>query len=74
MTEPRTARRYTSRALASVAAAALVAGGAVGSGYLPAATPAFAQALPKSPIEAPEHPPGSFAGIVNKVKPGVVSV
>lgn len=74
MTEPRLARRYTGRALASVAAAALVAGGAVGSGYLPAATPAFAQALPKSPIEAPEHPPGSFAGIVNKVKPGVVSV
>lgn len=73
-TETRTARRYTSRALASVAAAALIAGGAVGGGYLPAATPAYAQALPKSPIEAPEHPPGSFAGIVNKVKPGVVSV
>lgn len=74
MTQSRLARRYTGRALASVAAAALVAGGAVGGGYLPAATPAFAQALPKSPIEAPEHPPGSFAGIVNKVKPGVVSV
>ncbi|MBE7201699.1 MAG: Do family serine endopeptidase [Parafilimonas terrae] len=74
MTETPTARRYTSRALASVAAAALIAGGAVGGGYLPAATPAFAQALPKSPIEAPEHPPGSFAGVVSKVKPGVVSV
>lgn len=74
MTQSRLARRYTGRALASVAAAALVAGGAVGGGYLPATTPAFAQALPKSPIEAPEHPPGSFAGIVNKVKPGVVSV
>ena len=41
---------------------------------LPAATPAYAQALPKTPIEAPEHPPGSFASIVDKVKPGVVSV
>ncbi len=70
LTKSRTARR----ALASVAAAALIAGGAVGGGYLPAATPAFAQALPKTPIEAPEHPPGSFAGVVSKVKPGVVSV
>ncbi|GJD37488.1 Do family serine endopeptidase [Methylobacterium aerolatum] len=74
MIETTTTRRYTGRALASVAAAALIAGGAVGGGYLPAATPALAQALPKSPIEAPEHPPGSFAGIVSKVKPGVVSV
>ncbi|MDP4026045.1 Do family serine endopeptidase [Methylobacterium sp. NEAU 140] len=69
-----TETRYSRRALASVAAAALIAGGAVGSGYMPSTTPAYAQALPKTPIEAPEHPPGSFAGIVNKVKPGVVSV
>ncbi|GJE13964.1 MULTISPECIES: Do family serine endopeptidase [Methylobacterium] len=74
MTETRPSVRTSRRALASVAAAALIAGGALGSGYLPAATPAYAQALPKTPIEAPEHPPGSFAGIVNKVKPGVVSV
>jgi serine protease Do len=74
MTETRPSGRTSRRALASVAAAALIAGGALGSGYLPSATPAYAQALPKSPIEAPEHPPGSFAGIVNKVKPGVVSV
>ncbi|MDF2601584.1 MAG: serine peptidase, partial [Methylobacterium brachiatum] len=67
------ASRTSRRALASVAAAALIAGGALGS-TLPSVTPAFAQALPKTPIEAPEHPPGSFAGIVNKVKPGVVSV
>ncbi|MCJ2115954.1 Do family serine endopeptidase [Methylobacterium sp. J-001] len=65
--------RTSRRALASVAAAALIAGGALGT-TLPSVTPAYAQALPKTPIEAPEHPPGSFAGIVNKVKPGVVSV
>ena len=74
MTETRPAGRTSRRALASVAAAALIAGGALGSVALPSVTPAYAQALPKTPIEAPEHPPGSFAGIVNKVKPGVVSV
>ncbi len=66
--------RSRNRALASVAAAALVAGGAVGAGFVQPSTPALAQALPKTPIEAPEHPPGSFAGIVNKVKPAVVAV
>ena len=66
--------RTSRTALASVAVAALVAGGALGSATLPSVTPAFAQALPKTPIEAPEHPPGSFANIVDKVKPGVVSV
>ena len=74
MPETRPAAHPSRRVLASVAAAALVAGGAVGSVYLPATTPAYAQALPKTPIEAPEHPPGSFANIVDKVKPGVVSV
>ncbi|MGE7704562.1 serine peptidase, partial [Methylobacterium sp. NPDC097303] len=48
------------RAIASVAAAALVAGGAAGFGLSESVTPAYAQALPKTPIEAPEHPPGSF--------------
>ena len=62
------------RALASVTAAALVAGGAAGFGLTQPATPAYAQALPKSPITAPEHPPGSFADVVDKVKPGVVAV
>ena len=62
------------RAFASVAAAALVAGGAAGFGLTEPATPAYAQALPKTPIEAPEHPPGSFANVVDKVKPGVVAV
>ncbi len=62
------------RAFASVAAAALVAGGAAGFGLTEPATSAYAQALPKTPIEAPEHPPGSFANVVDKVKPGVVAV
>ena len=62
------------RAFASVAAAALVAGGAAGFGLTESAMPAYAQALPKTPIEAPEHPPGSFANVVDKVKPGVVAV
>ena len=62
------------RAIASVAAAALVAGSAAGFGLSESMTPAYAQALPKTPIEAPEHPPGSFANVVDKVKPGVVAV
>ncbi|GEP01052.1 Do family serine endopeptidase [Methylobacterium haplocladii] len=65
---------FRRRALASVAAAAIVAGGAAGVGAIAPATQVLAQALPKTPIEAPEHPPGSFAGIVNKVKPAVVAV
>ncbi|WP_232629200.1 Do family serine endopeptidase [Methylobacterium sp. Leaf118] len=62
------------RALASVAAAALVAGGAAGFGLAETASPAYAQALPQTPITAPQHPPGSFADVVDKVKPGVVAV
>ena len=65
---------FRRHALASVAAVALVAGGAAGVGLVESSTPALAQALPKTPIEAPEHPPGSFAGIVQKVKPAVVAV
>ncbi|MGA4553687.1 serine peptidase, partial [Methylorubrum aminovorans] len=60
------------RAFASVAAAALVAG-AAGFDLSTSIIPAQAQALPKTPIEAPEHPPGSFANVVDKVKPGVVA-
>ena len=48
------------RAFASVAAAALVAGGAAGFGLTEPATPAYAQALPKTPIEAP----GTWRGAV----------
>ena len=72
--DPSSQSRFGRKALASVAAVALVAGGALGAGFVEPSTPALAQALPKTPIEAPEHPPGSFADIVDKVKPGVVSV
>ncbi|TGD96059.1 Do family serine endopeptidase [Methylobacterium nonmethylotrophicum] len=70
----RETRRFHRKALASVAAVTLVATGALGTAFVPPSTPAFAQALPQTPITAPEHPPGSFAPIVNRVKPGVVSV
>ena len=66
--------RFRRNALASVAAAALMATGAASVTFVQPTTPAIAQALPKTPIEAPEHPPGSFANVVDKVKPGVVAV
>ncbi|MCF4125169.1 Do family serine endopeptidase [Methylobacterium sp. SyP6R] len=66
--------RFHRKALASVAAVTLVATGALGTAILPSSTPAYAQALPQTPITTTEHPPGSFAPIVNRVKPGVVSV
>ncbi|GJD48463.1 Periplasmic pH-dependent serine endoprotease DegQ [Methylobacterium crusticola] len=66
--------RFHRKALASVAVATLVATGALGAAFVQPSTPALAQALPQSPITAPDHPPGSFAPVVNKVKAGVVSV
>ncbi|GJD60579.1 Do family serine endopeptidase [Methylobacterium frigidaeris] len=67
-------RRFHRKALASVAAVTLVATGALGTAFVQPSTPAYAQALPQTPITTAEHPPGSFAPIVNRVKPGVVSV
>lgn len=66
--------RLRRNALASVAVAALVATGAAGVGLTQPAAPAYAQSLSKNPIETPDHPPGSFASVVDKVKPGVVAV
>ncbi|KQP75228.1 serine peptidase [Methylobacterium sp. Leaf111] len=66
--------RLRRNALASVAVAALVATGAAGIGLTQPAAPAYAQSLSKNPIETPDHPPGSFASVVDKVKPGVVAV
>jgi serine protease Do len=66
--------RLRRNALASVAVAALVATGAAGVGLTQPAVPAYAQSLSKNPIETPDHPPGSFASVVDKVKPGVVAV
>ncbi|POR41372.1 Do family serine endopeptidase [Methylobacterium sp. V23] len=66
--------RLRRNALASVAVAALVATGAAGVGLTQPASPAYAQSLSKNLIETPDHPPGSFASVVDKVKPGVVAV
>ncbi|MEH3148046.1 MAG: Do family serine endopeptidase [Methylobacterium frigidaeris] len=74
MTKPVPTTRFHRRAMASVAAATLVATGALGTAFLEPSTPALAQALPQTPITTPDHPPGSFAPVVNRVKPGVVSV
>src|SRR3954449_5573498 len=57
--------------LGAAALAALIAGGAVESGLVPPAVPAYAQA----PIAVPAtQPMPSFADVVDKVKPAVVSV
>ncbi len=66
--------RLRRNALASVAMTALVVTGAAGIGLTQPAVPAYAQSLSKNPIETPDHPPGSFATVVDKVKPGVVAV
>ena len=57
--------------LGAAALAALIAGGAVESGFVPPAVPAYAQA----PIAvSATQPMPSFADVVDKVKPAVVSV
>ena len=57
--------------LGAAALAALIAGGAVESGFIPPSLPAYAQA----PIVASTtQPMPSFADVVDKVKPAVVSV
>src|SRR4051794_2916309 len=62
-------------ALASVAALAIVASGALGVTAYETQTPAFAQATAaKAPITVNAQAPASFADVVDKVKPAVVSV
>jgi len=56
--------------LGAAALAALIAGGAVESGFVPPAVPAYAQA----PTTSATQPMPSFADVVEKVKPAVVSV
>ena len=68
--EPNTRRR----ALASVAVAALVAAGAVGATVAEFPSNALAQALPQAPIAANANGAGSFADVVDRVKPAVVAV
>ena len=60
------------RALASVAAVAIVASGALGVTVVQGQHPAFAQTAPITVETA--HAPASFADVVDKVKPAVVSV
>jgi len=60
------------RLLASAAVVALVAGGAVGGSMLSASAPANASAVNTSDLQASGMP--SFATVVDRVKPAVVSV
>src|SRR4051794_25861442 len=59
------------RALTSVAALALIASGAIGTTIIESRAPAFAE---QGPIVANAQAPASFADLVDKVKPAVVSV
>ena len=68
------ARRLHRRALASAGLAALVATGAVGATVLEGSLPALAQALPQNPAALQNAGPGSFAPVVDRVKPAVVAV
>src|SRR3954469_1223217 len=65
-------QNFRSRALASVAAVAIVASGAVGAA-LYEGQPALAQAV-KAPIAVNAQAPATFADVVDQVKPAVVSV
>jgi serine protease Do len=74
-------RNFRGRALASVAAVAIAASGALGAalyeGHPAFAQPAFAQApaaAVKAPVTATAQAPASFADVVDQVKPAVVSV
>src|SRR5215203_7178783 len=65
-------QNFRSRGLASVAAVAIVASGAVGAA-LYEGQPAVAQAA-KAPIAVNAQAPATFADVVDQVKPAVVSV
>src|SRR3954470_17292488 len=68
---PSSSNRRKTAWLGAAALAALIAGGAVESGFVPPAVPAYAQA----PIAvSATQPMPSFADVVDKVKPAVVSV
>src|SRR5215212_6196248 len=65
-------QNFRSRALASVAAVAIVASGAVGAA-LYEGQPALAETA-KAPITVNAQAPATFADVVDQVKPAVVSV
>src|SRR3954454_14041039 len=68
---PSASKRRKTAWLGAAALAALIAGGAVESGLVPRSLPAYAQALIAVPATQPIP---SFADVVEKVKPAVVSV
>src|SRR5215203_5549524 len=65
-------QNFRNRALASIAAVAIVASGAVGAA-LYEGQPALAQTA-KAPITVNAQAPATFADVVDQVKPAVVSV
>ena len=70
--QPTRSSAIRTSALASVAAVALVAGGALGGGLVQGPTAAYAQPAPITVNSA--QAPASFADVVDQVKPAVVSV
>ncbi|HEY0352152.1 MAG TPA: serine peptidase, partial [Enterovirga sp.] len=64
---------FRNRALASAAAVAIVASGAVGATLFEGRQPAFADSQPIT-VNSSAQAPVSFADVVDKVKPAVVSV
>ena len=64
--------RFRNRILASAAAIALVAAGAIGEGALTVAPPAKAAAISTANLPAQNMP--SFASLIERVKPAVVSI
>ena len=69
-----TRSRLRSRALASVAAVAIVASGAAGATLMSGYHPAFAESGPLIVNNNAAQAPASFADVVDKVKPAVVAV
>ena len=65
-------RLYRNRILASAAAVALVASGAIGGAVMSYSAPARAAAVATSDLQTQSMP--SFATVVERVKPAVVSV
>ena len=65
-------RLYRKQILASAAVLAIIASGAIGGVTMSASTPARAAAVVTSDLQAQAMP--SFASVVERVKPAVVSV
>jgi serine protease Do len=66
---PKPAQRFRTRALLGTALAAVIVGGLAGQAVVSSHTPAYAEAVRVQPQQMP-----SFADLVDKVKPAVVSV